>query len=494
MVEREDPVELATTGAQKQRVRTLGTAHVEAHLPGTTNRRRHDVVVLGSEQPAFTGMGVEPGDGDANPLRQAGAHADQRIDDGVLAQLIEGLAERHVGAEQRDLQVVPEEGHEVVPAVAQRAARGPFAQLGQRVGVPAKVLVDVLGDDEIRGAATPDGSKKRRDARLLPSAATGPQLGQGKHGKALTFDGVDDALEIRGLPWAKDGAFSLSFWFRGKVRGQSGYQYLASVGQFGAPQTLHVWVAEATKTLRSDLVWANDLSAADPLDVQFDVLDDRWHHYALVARRGGLCEVWLDGKRHAITQLAGTRFTPIAPLIVGQRENFDRTRAFRGAIDELRIVNRAISESEIAALYRWRAGSIVERGPGCRGSRGVPTLRVLGDGELGSRHDFALASGVPNGLAILALGGSDSAWAGIRLPLGLDRAGAIGCSLRVSIDFSVPLPLDKSGASSLRWDSPFDPSLVGARLHVQGISIDRAANKLGMSFTDAERVEFGGLR
>lgn len=356
------------------------------------------------------------------------------------------------------------------------------------LALPLDEVVSALGH-------SPDLSSKSRDAKLLPSVAGGPSIdASGKHLGAMRFDGVDDALEIRSLNWPELDDFSLSLWFRGVPRNQSGFQYLVSFGSFSRPNSLHVWFAESTKTLRTSLAYQNDIAATEPLDAQLDLLDGAWHHYVLVARRTGLSEVWVDGVRQAASYMGGDRFVSPGRLLLGQRETFDRTRAFGGSLDEVRLTSRAHSGSEVRALFTWQSGRRVDVGAGCPGSAGVPQLEARGSLDLGQELTFELARIPPRSVAAISLGISDQSWGALRLPATLGAFGAAGCAIRVSLDFPSGVLADANGRARSFLTPPLDPSLRGARIFTQALSIDAGANRLGMSFSNALELVFGGLR
>ena len=76
--------------------------------------------------------------------------------------------------------------------------------------------------------------------------------------------------------------------------------------------------------------------------------DESWH--SLVATYdGSFRKIFIDGsKRHSV-QVNGLMETGPYPLMIGRRGNNDK--ALLGSLDEARIYNRALSESEIRALY-----------------------------------------------------------------------------------------------------------------------------------------------
>jgi hypothetical protein len=91
------------------------------------------------------------------------------------------------------------------------------------------------------------------------------------------------------------------------------------------------------------------ISEGNDLDTNVNVDDSAWHHM-VVSYGGGAVEVYLDG----VLQRAGPKDlnTEGNDIYIGcgaaAREEF-----FNGTIDDVRIYNRALSESEVKELYEF---------------------------------------------------------------------------------------------------------------------------------------------
>lgn len=133
-------------------------------------------------------------------------------------------------------------------------------------------------------------------------------------------------------------------------------------------------------------------------------------------------------------------------------------------------------------------------GKGCAGTGGyLPKIGSAGGHFMGSR-DFRVtltkALGGFNVRAILAIGGSNSTWGTISLPLALGG----GCSLRVSMDILVVLPVGGSagggnGTTGFNIPIPNDPRLLGSMVHFQWAVADPAAQGIGLAFSDGATVK-----
>jgi hypothetical protein len=86
--------------------------------------------------------------------------------------------------------------------------------------------------------------------------------------------------------------------------------------------------------------------------------DLEWHHL-VVLRRGSIARLYIDNREITDGLTIGEVATNLDPggLIVGQEQDalgwgFDNSQAWSGDIDNLRIYNRALTTTEIKALYQ----------------------------------------------------------------------------------------------------------------------------------------------
>ncbi|MFJ5272430.1 exo-alpha-sialidase [Streptomyces sp. NPDC088358] len=217
--------------------------------------------------------------------------------------------------------------------------------------------------DEIRFARfTEDWLTPRRGpdpttADLAPRTARAAVLG-GAHetagvlGGALEFDGADDAVRLPyqdRLPLGtKD--FTASLWFR--YTATTGEQPLLWMGGIGTTQP-QVWMrAEPASDRITALITTRD-GATAPATASVRVPgarnDGQWHH--LVLRRdqdAGLLTLFVDGTSVSTPDVPGSvsRNSPFG-VHVGQR--MDSRAYFTGAIDEVRVYDRALSDAELSA-------------------------------------------------------------------------------------------------------------------------------------------------
>ncbi|MGW2415672.1 exo-alpha-sialidase [Streptomyces tubercidicus] len=239
----------------------------------------------------------------------------------------------------------------------------------------ARFTEDWLGPRRAPDPTTPDTASGARPALVLGGA----RRTDGRFGQALSFDGTDDAVRLpfrRSLPLGTDD-FTCSLWFR--YAATTGEQPLLWMGGVGAkaPQVAvsgdpahHRIVARLTA-----------VDGAQPAAVAQAVTNDAyndgsWHHLAL-RRSGGRLLLTVDGGE--------TTVTPDVPGSVSRGSVFgvhlgqkpDSRVQFTGALDEVRVYRRALTDTE---LSRVRADNARVDGPLVLG---LPLDRVRGGSAKG---------------------------------------------------------------------------------------------------------------
>ncbi len=179
-------------------------------------------------------------------------------------------------------------------------------------------------------------------------------------GKAVFFDGIDDYIKVPhsgGINFGKDQDFTVSLWLKygnqdntvavdndvlSKWKG--GYPFVVRVlNQTAKPEqgTPGAWYAAR---------WDGDCQhgggAGGP-----KINDQQFHHVVFV-KKGTLLYGYTDG----LETSQGTDNTICetkndAPLYIGTRNPTPSSNFFKGAVDDLRIYNRALSVDEVKALY-----------------------------------------------------------------------------------------------------------------------------------------------
>ncbi|MFG3269524.1 exo-alpha-sialidase [Streptomyces luteogriseus] len=215
--------------------------------------------------------------------------------------------------------------------------------------------------DEIRFARfTEDWLKPRRGADpttrdaaagARPAAVLGgARRTAGVRGGALSFDGTDDAVRLpyrSRLPLG-EGDFTASLHFR--YTATTGEQPFLWMGGIGTTQP-QIWLRgePVSHRVRGLITTRSGATTVRSASVSADGArnDGRWHHLAL-RRGGGRLTLFLDGEATGTADVPGSvsRNSPFG-VHIGQRMD---SRAFlTGAIDDVRVWNRALSDEELAS-------------------------------------------------------------------------------------------------------------------------------------------------
>jgi hypothetical protein len=165
----------------------------------------------------------------------------------------------------------------------------------------------------------------------------------GNTNSAYSFDGVDDYIDcgfsnifqitdsITISAWVKHNTGSPGIWEDMVMKGNTayGFQFYSTDGYF----TFH---------LRIGGVWKNLSSGIKPVA-------GTWYH--IVGTYDGISQrVYVNGVSRNEVALSGQIETNNYPLTMGFKVAGDNSY-LNGAIDDVRIYNRALTESEVWALY-----------------------------------------------------------------------------------------------------------------------------------------------
>jgi len=180
----------------------------------------------------------------------------------------------------------------------------------------------------------------------------GPQTVLGKLGQALSFDGVNDYVQIYTTGGAPSGLifqtapFSVSFWIKSPNNSDWHSDFLISSRRNYGYTFQH----------RSDgsLRWLlNDAGGADTLDSSTNPFDNQWHH-VVGLRDGTSLRLYIDNVAQTpVTDNGRDVYDESTPpaLRFGVDGTAIPANFHGGLIDEVRIYNRALSAQEVKQLY-----------------------------------------------------------------------------------------------------------------------------------------------
>ena len=219
---------------------------------------------------------------------------------------------------------------------------------------------DLMGHWPLDGDAN-DVSGNGRHGTLMGD----PVFIDGAMGMALSFDGVDDYVNIDGYkgitldpndPDSIQPAFSVSNWF--------------VTTQTGGAREMVTW---GTSAGRTRLTWRVDVGTlrtehgSGNLRGNTPVNDGEWHHAALTVAEGAnlrpdVTKSYINGAEESTFAGSNNPFELGfgADVSIGRRADKD-SRYWLGDIDDVRIFDHVLTQGEIRAAYPARCSS---RDPG----------------------------------------------------------------------------------------------------------------------------------
>ena len=197
--------------------------------------------------------------------------------------------------------------------------------------------------DQVEGENTQDASAGKHTAKLVGGSALTNQSVDGRYGKALQFDGKDLHLSITG--------------FKG-VTGTSA-------------RTIVAWV-KTTKPGGEILSWGSDepgkkwtlgfirgrvgvTPRGGYLYMKQDVHNNQWHQVAVVVSEASPpnlhdhVKLFKDGELAEIDDIG---LLDMYPIETGDKLDVRIGWRFNGALDDVRIYQRALTENEIKNLFK----------------------------------------------------------------------------------------------------------------------------------------------
>ena len=193
--------------------------------------------------------------------------------------------------------------------------------------------------DEGSGSTLHDGTGNGHDGTLM----NGPVWVDGKRGGALQFDGADDYVGLGKIGHQFASQVTAAAWIKPNGQGSSYYVSIISWGNYLYPFNL---VLTKGRNIRAGIRTSEKtyyVSTQQPLSF------GNWHHVAM-SYDGDALTVYVNGEPLASASAAGS----LSQRYYNQTTigmNPGNVDFFNGAIDELRVYDRALDAGEIAQLY-----------------------------------------------------------------------------------------------------------------------------------------------
>lgn len=200
------------------------------------------------------------------------------------------------------------------------------------------------------GQATDTSGFAQPSVLLGTPAATTGRLGA--PASALRFDGVDDAVEIDavGKPALNmPDALTVSVWVNADASAPARERYVVSHGSYEQRYKLSLLPQNPSPTFLPRWTVRTSAGIVD-LDATRAINAGQYVHLAATFD-GANVRIFVDGQPAGSRAHTGTLAPATVPLLLGQMLPSDAGYNFAGALDDVRLYNRALSSDEIQALY-----------------------------------------------------------------------------------------------------------------------------------------------
>ena len=153
----------------------------------------------------------------------------------------------------------------------------------------------------------------------------------GPYGKAFTFDGDGDYINIGDELDMGTSNFTLAAWLNGD-QAMTQWARIFDKG-FASAYSLHR--REGTNTIGFEMFASGNAFATTT-----QLITNTWHHVAIV-KNGTNLTIYADGGAEGTNTVSGASQNNALPLYIGYNPGEGTTGYWKGMLDELRIYNRA---------------------------------------------------------------------------------------------------------------------------------------------------------
>ena len=188
-----------------------------------------------------------------------------------------------------------------------------------------------------------------------PGIQNGATFATGIVGQAFSFDGTDDFVQVSHNANLNPGSadFTVNFWMRTTFLG-----FGAVLNKRPSCPAPSFWDFRFGGAICGELAESGVGGNYNPVCSSIPVNDGSWHHIAL-SRQGTTATLYIDGAVEGSGSTSGvTNIVNTADLLFGNDpcvQFGDGTQFYQGELDEIQYFNRALTQTEIQAIFN--AGS-----------------------------------------------------------------------------------------------------------------------------------------
>ena len=188
---------------------------------------------------------------------------------------------------------------------------------------------------------------------------------EGKYGGGFSFDGVDDEIASTTSFVLDSSGWTMSLWY--KILSNEGvlYQYIISTANYNANPSLNCFIHE------TDIgAYADNISCALGDDDSTDIVirtnstpgtRTEWQFLTLVKENNDFT-IYINGTNETTESFPDFGDLTVSAIMLGSRTDHDVDRFFNGTLDEVMIINRSLSSSEVLDAYNLQHAKLYNPG------------------------------------------------------------------------------------------------------------------------------------
>jgi len=289
---------------------------------------------------------------------------------------------------------------------------------------------------------------------------------------ALTFDGSDDYIEVpdAGIGWAFEDDFTITLWARFDSFNPKWWES-AFVAQDSGGGPANKWIFSYSPTSQRTLFHINGPGTGGPVITgeQWIAAEGAWYFVGL-SRNGDTYTFYRQGVPDG-SQVDSTVLPDVAsPLTIGWAEG--PGGKFDGAIDDVRIYSRALSDLEMEAVCDAGPAAYWKMDDDAADTTVIDSIGRANDGDARRNTDDLTTPGVTH--TALSLNGSTDY---IVVPERLEWVLAMDFTISLWARFDSFNPKwwesafasqDQGGGPANKWIFSYDPASSRSLFHING--------------------------
>lgn len=225
------------------------------------------------------------------------------------------------------------------------AAKKEISAKKETKSISKKGLVAYWSFDDGKGTIAKDLSGNNNNGKLVNMDPSTCWV-EGKKGKALYFDGVDDYVNCGNVAeWNLASTnHSIEMWFKIPPRATYSTAYPFLLCRYVSSTGYYMFTSTRSNVVSVREFGGSNISILGPTTL----IDDNWHHIAYtVDTNTKTAYLYIDGSQYGTITYTGDLADADVNLSIGRGSDAYSV----GGIDEVAIYNRALSKEEIKAHY-----------------------------------------------------------------------------------------------------------------------------------------------